>query len=384
MNIVLVTHFYPAHGGGIELVAQQIARGLLTRHRCTITWFASDTDPPPNPSEVTAQPMSASNVVERFTGLPYPLWTLRSMYRLAQSVRNADVVHVHDAIYMGSLMAATLARWYGKPILVTQHIGQLPLRGYFLTGLFWVGQRLASWLVLKRARQVVFVSLVVRDYFEALIGRQPQFHVVVNGVDQETFKPADRSAVALRAELGLDPAQPLLLFVGRFVPKKRLPVIRALASASPQWQWCVVGHGPEDPRTWGLSNVSVRPACSQRELALYYQAADLLVLPSVGEGFPLVVQEAMACGTPALIPAETARGVALPAGSYIEIPAPDDDSWSRTLDRIREWLSASKEDRNAMQAACLSEAGKWRWDHCVDQHMGLLGSAKPRLDEGHP
>ena len=54
--------------------------------------------------------------------------------------------------------------------------------------------------------------------------------------------------------------------------------------------------------------MSVHRNLSQAELPPLYQAADLLVLPSVGEGFPLVVQEAMACGTPALVGDETAAG----------------------------------------------------------------------------
>src|SRR5207237_9060739 len=81
-----------------------------------------------------------------------------------------------------------------------------------------------------------------------------------------------------------------------------------LAQELPQAQWIFAGWGPLDPAHWGLAHVAVHRNLSQAQLAPLYQAADLLVLPSVGEGFPLVVQEAMACGTPALVGDETAAG----------------------------------------------------------------------------
>src|SRR4029077_19092998 len=107
---------------------------------------------------------------------------------------------------------------------------------------------------------------------------------------------------------GVAPGHPLFLFLGRFVEKKGLPVLRELAQRLPQVRLLLAGWGPIDPAAWGLPNVTVVRSPSTGELSALYQAADLLLLPSVGEGFPRSVQEAMACGTPALVGSETAAG----------------------------------------------------------------------------
>ena len=47
MRIALVTHYYPAHRGGIELVAAELAKRLAQRSDIDIAWHASDCDPAP-------------------------------------------------------------------------------------------------------------------------------------------------------------------------------------------------------------------------------------------------------------------------------------------------------------------------------------------------
>src|SRR4051794_15686106 len=126
MRIVLVTHFYPAHGGGVENVAAQLAAHMAATG-AEIVWCASDTDALPELGGVRCEPMASFNGVERFSGFPYPLWGPRSLMRLARWVRGADAVHVHDCIYAGSLVASWLARRYRKRLVVTQHIGLVPL-----------------------------------------------------------------------------------------------------------------------------------------------------------------------------------------------------------------------------------------------------------------
>ncbi len=100
---------------------------------------------------------------------------------------------------------------------------------------------------------------------------------------------------------------PLILFVGRFVEKKGIDIVRALSLRICYAQWVMAGWGPEDPSRWDIPNLTCVGRQHQDELAELSQAADLLVLPSSGEGFPLVVYQSMSCGTPVAVATETAR-----------------------------------------------------------------------------
>ena len=87
-----------------------------------------------------------------------------------------------------------------------------------------------------------------------------------------------------------------MLFVGRFLEKKGLLRLREMSRRRPDLHWAYAGWGPIHPASWHLPNVSVHRGLSGRGIAALYCAADLLILPSKSEGFPLVVQEALACG----------------------------------------------------------------------------------------
>jgi glycosyltransferase involved in cell wall biosynthesis len=371
MRIVLVTHFYPAHGGGVEKVAGQLAaRMVVAGHE--VVWFASDTDTPPAMPGLRCEAMRSFNGVEGATGFPYPLWGLGSLARLARGVRAADAVHVHDCIYASSLFAAWLARRHGKPLAVTQHIGLVPLP-LLLRPVLGAANWLGAHQVLQRAAGVAFISPAVRRYFETITGPQPRYHDVANGVDHQVFHPVDGTPMARRAALGFDPTRPLMLFVGRFVAKKRLWLVRAMALARPDWQWCVIGQGPERPQAWGLPNVRVLPPRSQPELMAFYGAADLLVLPSEGEGFPLVVQEAMACGLPACITADVAAGSTMPGALWLELPEARGETARRGVAAIESWLALPEAQRQLQRAACASYAAStWRWDVAAQAHLGWL------------
>jgi glycosyltransferase involved in cell wall biosynthesis len=364
--LLVVSHYFPEHGSGVEIIARELAE-RLARRGLTVEWAASDlsssTPSDQNPSRI---PMQAWNITERRLGVPYPLWGLRSLARLRQAVRRADVVHLHDCLYFGNALAAAFAQWHGRPVLVTQHIGLVPYRSRILRGLMSIANRVIGRWVLGSAQQCVFYSPAALKYFQQIFRfRRPPI-LIPNGVDTQLFRPLDPiPRDELRTLLGWPTNRPMLLFVGRFVEKKGLQLVRSLAARMPEYEWALVGWGTDDPAKWGLENVRCLGRRDQKDIVECYQAADLLVLPSVGEGFPLVVQEAMACGTPAIVGSETAQG-APEAATQLIIADLTVDALETKLREVLPTLV----DRRVAVAEFARE--HWDWENCVDAYEELF------------
>src|SRR6516165_4146668 len=133
MRVLVVTHYYPKHGG-IEIVAGELARRLVGRG-IEVTWAATDEQAPAEPDGIERWPVSAWNVTESALGFPYPLWSPLSLLQLEQLVRSCDVLHLHDSLYLGNVVAYLWARRHGKPVIVTQHVGPIPYKSPLLRGM---------------------------------------------------------------------------------------------------------------------------------------------------------------------------------------------------------------------------------------------------------
>jgi glycosyltransferase involved in cell wall biosynthesis len=373
MKILLVTHYYSTHAGGIEIVAGALAALLAGSH--DVVWVASDCDPVPAGIQgpIRFVPMRSVNVIERRTGLPFPIWGPRSLVRVWQETRRADIVHLHDVAYLGNWVAFISAVLRRKPVLITQHVGFIPYRSLVLRIALRTMHATIGRVMLGRAGRVVFVSRVVRDYFARLIRFRTPPRVIANGVDTETFVPASTGGrTRARVALGLDPARPVLLFVGRFVEKKGLRILEQLVRRLPDVSWLFAGWGPLDPRRWNAPNVHVFDDRRGAGLVPLYQAADLLVLPSVGEGLPLVVQEAMSCGTPALVGLDTAEAVDGPPGLVFACDvggAGTADAWEVSVRRI---LTTAGERSDLPSRVAAFARARWSWTACAAAYSGLV------------
>ena len=227
-------------------------------------------------------------------------------------------------------------------------------------------------MVLAGANRCVFYGEEVARYFTAFVHfrRKPLF--VPNGVAAELFHPLPPDErQRLRDSLGWPEGEGVVLFVGRFVEKKGMGFVRRLAERLPEYRFVFVGWGIERPEEWGLPNVECRGSLDHGEVARFHQAADLLILPSVGEGFPLVVQEAMACGTPVLTSRETARASAQLA-EVAFVAELEDEALARRLTDVMASPTLRHECRQRVWAFAKRH---WDWEQCVDRYGEILEGA---------
>jgi glycosyltransferase involved in cell wall biosynthesis len=304
LRILTVTHFFEDHGGGIERVAGQLCR-QFAELGATVVWAASDADNPPE-CRIDAAPVRCINPTEKLTGLPMPIPGLRGVRTLSRQVRRSDAVVIHDALYVTSILALLMAKARRKPTILVQHIADIPFSSGLLRAFMRVANLIVTRPMLWAADKRVFISDTVR---EDLLGEPPRHasELLFNGVNGAIFHPGEKRTPDVLSGIDADDARRRVLFVGRYVEKKGLTVLHALAKSRPDLMFVLAGSGPIRPREWGLANVQDVGPQKQEALADLYRWADLLILPSVGEGFPLVIQEAMACGLPVVCGAPADR-----------------------------------------------------------------------------
>lgn len=373
VRVLVISHYFETHRGGVEIVAKELA-SRLARAGHSVTWAASGIDRDGTAPDIGVRrlPMWTCNFTEEHLGFPYPIWSPLSLFRLFRAAREADVVHAHDCLYIGSVAACVFSILLGRPFLLTQHISEVRYSNRILRCLMRLANRSVGHFVLRRSCNCVFYSRVVQDYFSRALDQPERARFISNGVDRDVFVPLNEDdRRRLRAMLNWPDDRWVCLFVGRFVERKGLAVLHDMARGFSECHWAFVGRGPIDPGRWRLSNVEVIGSVDHYDLGRYYQAADLLVLPSVGEGFPLVVQEAMSCGTPALISQETARAV--PGIQGVALTA--DPTPSAMQSAFRQLLSQPDVLTQRRAAVTAFARKSWHWPRAVGQYAEILAAA---------
>jgi glycosyltransferase involved in cell wall biosynthesis len=198
--------------------------------------------------------------------------------------------------YPDGVAAAILAERLQLPFIVTARGSDVNLLGRL------PGPAARILRTAQAAAAVVTVSTRLKEALVAMGAEASKIVVLRNGVDLALFTPEDRSAA--RRRLGMAD-QPTAVCVGNLVPEKGFELAVEALVHLPAMQLLIVGEGPQQIELLALSErlgvaqrVGFRPVMPQAGLRDVYSAADVLLLTSLREGWPNVVLESLACGTP--------------------------------------------------------------------------------------
>jgi len=375
MRIALVTHYMPPHTGGIEQVAALLSR-IYADAGHEVSWTAcADPERPGREARdgLELVRLRAFNALESRFAMPFPIPVPRAYAEIDRAVRAADVVHLHDCLYPTSIAADAAARRHGRPTLVTQHVAMVSFGGGLIDPMLFGAYRTVGRRVLRSARTVAFVSDSVREWFTRRVDRSLRGETVANAVDLSLFRlPTRDERDHARASLGITGDEPVVLFAGRLVPKKNVrSLVEALAPGGARL--VVVGDGPEREALAPLGNAALHIARLPHDrMPEAYAAADVFALPSVGEGLPLSLIEALASGLRAIISRDPSFDAL--AGCDGIVRSDVDPATLRTT--IVGLLGESEETRQRRAAAARSWAeARYGLESFRQRYLGLIEAA---------
>lgn len=268
--------------------------------------------------------------------------------------QNPDIAQTW--LYHADLLGLLAARLAGiKKVVWNIRSSYMDLSQYRLTSRLTVGvcARLSH---LPAA--VIVNSKAGLAHHQALGYRPKRWELIPNGVDTEVFKPDAQARRSVRQDLGLEPDTLLIGFVARFDPMKDhaafIAAAHKLHAVLPQVHFLLCGTDvtPENPtlaRAIGVGSLAARVHLlgSRQDIPRITAALDLATLASLGEGFPNIVAEAMACGVPCVV-TDVGDAAMLVADTGCVIPIRDAQALTESWESL---LSLSKDQRIQLGAS---------------------------------
>lgn len=315
MRVLVLIYEFPPVGGGGGRVAEDICRGLVQRGHevCLLTSHLKGL-----PRREKREGMQVLRVPvgrrQAFKAgfidmLGYVVSGFVPGLRLISRWK-PDVMHVHFAVPSGAL-ALPLSILTGVPYILTAHLGDVP------GGVPDKTERWFKWVFpftppIWRAAKKVFS---VGEFTRGLVWKSYAIEapVIPNGVDLDLLNPGE-------IKLG---EPPRIMFAGRFVMQKNpLQVVRALSQIKDiPWHCVMVGDGPlrkdveREINEHGLiDRFTLTGWITPDEVIGWFARSDILFMPSLSEGLPVVGVQAVAMGLAV---------VASRVGGFIDLVEPD-------------------------------------------------------------
>jgi glycosyltransferase involved in cell wall biosynthesis len=373
--LVLSDYFLPHASGGVERAAFEVSRRVAREgHEVTVLTFRREDSVPEEEMDglhvVRVPAIDVSNLIGVQLSGSLHVWP--AIRRLIRD-RNIDVLHTHGLFFHVSLAAAVVARVSGIPLVTTAHVGSLASIGGIASQLSALYERSAGKFILRCSREIIAVSEAVATHVESLGAAEDRVTVIPNGVDTERFAVTRRKRRARQSVR--------MVCVGRLIankgPQHLISALPEVLRHFPDAECWFVGDGPMRKELERMVRAlrldrNVRFLGERHDIPDLLAQCDVFVRPSLSEGMPLAVLEAMAAGLTVVATPVGGTPEVVDGGSTGFLVDPGD---FRTLsERLCQLLGDGKL-RRAMGARGHKMAEGYSWDVVSQKTIGVYDKA---------
>jgi len=302
--------------------------------------------------------LSAMGVRVSCIGLRRGVLASLGLFRLWRVIREESPFVIQTWMYHSDLLGGVAARLAGCPRVFWGVHNTILTPGKSRWTTIWIA-RINSWLSRWVPTKIIYCAEKARQIHRGMGYDDRRAVVIPNGYDVRFFRPDLPARTGLRREWGVNENTPVIGLVARLDPQKDhdnlLAAIAILKRQEIDLRCVLVGMGlePDSPDLSGLlTKYGLRkgdviiPLGRRQDIPGIMSALDVHVLSSLGEAFPNVLCEAMACGTPCvttdvgdaeIIVGDT--GWVVPPGQPVELAAAIRkalDLWAKSPEQWKE------------------------------------------------
>lgn len=306
MNIgIFVDAYHPVKNGVVTSVAQ--LKDYLENLGHQVYIFTASAKHAPVLNHVYRFP---SFSISKATEVRLAFVDINKVYQIAKPLK-LDIIHTHSEFSL-AYAAKRMAKKFRIPIIHTTHTLWEHYQHYVLKGVLfkWVKIKPIIKQFLKPYRYMIYPSKKAFVYFSPIANPQAKYRLIPNGIDRAKFltKPIEANFIhQKRIELGFNPHDKIMIFVGRIGPEKRvIELVKKVipyCHADSRLKLIVVGDGG-DLRT--LKDLAQKENLTKQliftgfipwvQVSDYYQISDLFISLSVSEIMPMTMIEALLSG----------------------------------------------------------------------------------------
>lgn len=264
------------------------------------------------------------------------------LFDLIQEQSNYDIVHAHSHLFFSTNLSAVARQIGSTPLVITNHgLNSQTAPEWFQKFYTATGAH----LTFAAADKILCYTETEKQELIDLGIKPEKIEVIHNGIDTDLFVPAKESCFDKKR----------LLWVGRYAKGKGLDYLidafSILKATHPEVTLTLVGEGPEKDHInqkiidLNLQNsIIMKNFVPNSEIVSMYQNSSVFVLPSLEEGVPRTILEAMSCGIP-VVCSRLPQLVDIVDGGGQLVPIKDSKAFADSISKILSDSSLSEELR---------------------------------------